>query len=105
MDNLEESLSAIQKIREEMPEVANAYLNFTEKAKSTEFIDQKNKSLILLSMSILSKCEMCIIFNTEAALNEGATKEEILETTMLAVSMGGGPIMMYVKYVMQIFED
>jgi alkylhydroperoxidase/carboxymuconolactone decarboxylase family protein YurZ len=31
------------------------------------------------------------------AVNEGASKEEILDAAMMAVVMGGGPKMMYFK--------
>jgi len=45
------------------------------------------------------QCEMCIAMNVSDAQEEGATKDEILETAVLAVSMCGGPKMMYMKYV------
>jgi len=34
----------------------------------------------------------------------GAKKEEILEAAMLSVAMGGGPVMMYMKFVLAEFE-
>jgi len=42
---LNKSLLVIQKIREEIPDQINAYLNFTQKTKSAGDIDEKNKAL------------------------------------------------------------
>ena len=59
----------------------------------------------MVSLSLQSKCEMCISMNTSAAIEAGATKKEILEAAMLSVAMGGGPIMTYIKFVLSEFED
>jgi AhpD family alkylhydroperoxidase len=105
MDSLEESLIAIQKFREEMPDEVNAYLSYTSKVKTPCYLDEKSKSLIMVSLSLQSKCEMCITMNTSAAIEAGATKKEVLEAAMLSVAMGGGSIMMYIKYILSEFED
>ncbi len=104
MDNLEESLIAIQKLREDMPESVNAYLNYTNKVKTKGDLDEKQKSLIILALSLQARCEMCISLNTSASIELGATKNEVLETAMLSVAMGGGSIMMYMKFVLAEFE-
>jgi AhpD family alkylhydroperoxidase len=105
MDNLEQSLIAIQKFREEMPDSVNAYLNYTNKVKTNGVLDEKSISLITVALSLQSKCEMCISMNTSAAIESGATKKEILEAAMLSVAMGGGSIMMYIKFVLSEFEN
>jgi AhpD family alkylhydroperoxidase len=105
MDNLEQSLIAIQKLREEIPDSVNAYLNYTNKVKADGHLDEKQKALITVALSLQSKCEMCISMNTSLAIESGATKDEILEASMLSVAMGGGSIMMYMKFVLAEFED
>jgi len=105
IDPLEKSLLGIQQFRERMPEQSNAYLNFTEKVKSEGKIPQKFKSLINISLSIQARCKECILFNTENAIQEGATAEEISEAAMIAVAMSGGPSMMYLKYVIEVIND
>jgi len=102
---LEKSLQAIQKVRESHPDLVNAYLNFTGKVKQAPAIREKQKALILVSLSMMAQCEMCIESNVEAAISVGASKGEIIEAAMLAVSMGGGPKMMYLQYVMSVLES
>ena len=104
MDELEKSLLAIQKFRLEMPDSVNAYLNYTSKIKAGSALDEKQKALIMVSLSLHSKCEMCISMHTSTAIEAGASKQEILEASMLSVAMGGGPIMMYMKYVLEELE-
>lgn len=99
MDELEKSLLAIQRVRTDMPDVANAYLNYTSKVKGGAALSAKQSRLTMIAISLYAQCEMCIAMNVSEALEAGATKEEILESAMLAVSMGGGPKMMYMKFV------
>jgi len=43
--------------------------------------------------------------NVGVAIEAQATRIEILEAAMLSVSMGGGPKMMYMKYVLEALDD
>lgn len=52
-----------------------------------------------MSLALYAQCEMCIEMNVGEALEAGASKDEIIEAAMLSISMGGGPKMMYMKYV------
>jgi AhpD family alkylhydroperoxidase len=58
----------------------------------------------MVSLSLQSKCEMCISMNSSAAIESGAKKEKILEAARLSVVMGGGPVMMYMESVLAEFE-
>jgi AhpD family alkylhydroperoxidase len=104
MDKLEQSLIAIQRSRAEFPDITNAYLNYTSKVKKGNKINAKYKALIMVALSLYAQCEMCISMNVDEALSEGATQEEIFESAMLAVSMGGGPKMMYMQYIYDAFD-
>ncbi len=104
MDKLEGSLIAIQRVRDDLADITNAYLNYTSKVKMKGELSVKHKSLTMVSLSLFAQCEMCIEMNVTEAKESGATKEEILETAMLAVSMGGGPKMMYMKYVYEALD-
>lgn len=42
-----------------------------------------------LTLALGAGCRNCILAQTRNALNDGATKEEILETLSVAVSMRG----------------
>lgn len=48
-----------------------------------------------LSIEVVTRCNHCILWHTDAALEAGATHDEIVDTLKVAVVMGGGPAMTY----------
>jgi len=104
MSKLEKSLIAIQKVRDKFPDEINAFLNFSQKVKTSTNINNKNKALILVSLSVHAQCEMCIESNVTSAIEAGCSNEEIIESAIIAVSMGGGPKMMYLQFVIDSLD-
>ncbi len=77
-----------------------------EKAAFSEgAVSQKNKELIGLGISITQKCFPCVEYHVSAALERGATREEILEATQVAVVMGGGPAMWPARFAFKVLEE
>lgn len=64
-------------------------------AAEDKALSPKQKELISLGIAITIRCEGCIACHVQAALNAGATQEEIVETIGVAVVMGGGPSIVY----------
>jgi len=58
-------------------------------------IDARTKELMVLSLSVLAKCEPCVRIHLDQARAMGVSDEEINEAVWLAISMGGAPIMMF----------
>jgi AhpD family alkylhydroperoxidase len=52
-------------------------------------IDGKTKHLMAMAMALGIGCRNCVLAHTEAALNLGATKEEIFESISVVFSMRG----------------
>ena len=46
------------------------------------------------------RCDDCIAFHAKAAVERGATREEILETLGMAIYMGAGPSVMYASHAL-----
>lgn len=79
---------------EEAPELAQ-FAGFVEAAEATTTLDHKTKELMSLAIGVAVRCDHCILWHTDAALEAGATHEEIVDTLKIAVLMGGGPAMTY----------
>lgn len=58
-------------------------------------LDTKTKELISIGIACFSRCVYCIVFHTYKALEAGATHDEIMQASMVAVAFGGGPAMAY----------
>lgn len=61
------------------------------KVYSNGAISKKNKELMGLAISIVSRCNECILYHITGCKDAGASKDEILEAVKIGV-MGGGSI-------------
>ena len=86
------------------PELGN-FLKFVQSAEGPKALGTKMKELISLSIAVVVHCEPCILWHTEAAVNAGATEEEILDVLKVAVVMGGGPALMYAVKAYEIAKE
>lgn len=77
------------------------FLELEEKAFSDGALNKKTKELMALSISIVTKCEPCMEWHLDQALQAGATDEEIYETIDVAIEMGGGQAGAYARFVLK----
>ena len=54
-------------------------------------IDKKHKELMGLAISVVSRCNECILYHINGCKNAGAGKEEMIEAIKIGV-IGGGSI-------------
>ena len=79
---------------EEAPELKQ-FAGFVESAEATATIDNKTKELISLAIAVVTRCDHCILWHTDAVLEAGASHEEVVDALKVAVVMGGGPALTY----------
>lgn len=96
-DLIAETDALFKNLSEDAPKPVNSFMNFVKTAKTKGVLDSKVKCLICVSLAVAQQCTWCIAVHVKNAVNEGASKEEILDAAMMAVVMGGGPKMMYFK--------
>jgi AhpD family alkylhydroperoxidase len=80
------------------------FLELEEKAFSNGALKKKIKELMALSISIVTKCEPCMEWHLDQALQSGATDEEIYESIDVAIEMGGGQAGAYARFVLKALE-
>ncbi|THB70620.1 MAG: carboxymuconolactone decarboxylase family protein [Desulfovibrio sp.] len=85
----ESTSSNWKKFRELMPDVAQAYDELPGVAYSGGSLDAKTKRIMAIAIAVACGCRACMLFQTERALDLGATAEEILEACSVAISLGG----------------
>lgn len=94
---------------EETPELAAAFIQMDNAAYIEGELERKYKELIGLGIAIAVRCEYCINIHIKQGLNEGATREEILEAAAVGVAFGGSPSMAQVATTvlkgLEAFED
>jgi len=80
------------------------FLELEEKAFSDGALNKKTKELMALSISIVTKCEPCMEWHLDQAMQAGAKDEEIYETIDVAIEMGGGQAGAYSRFVLKAME-
>lgn len=109
---MEESKKRLMDIRNTLKEIAKIDVNSTRKfrdfmnaVKQEGALSTKTKELIGIAVSISRQCEFCVALHVNGALEHGATKEEIIEASMVAGLLGGGPSVIFIKYVFDALKD
>ena len=94
MGKEQESLNQYRSLMNEkyvdlLPAVVGAELKVGEIAYAEGALSAKHKRLVALGIALARGCEGCILSQTDRALEAGASVDEILETTGVAVAIGG----------------
>jgi AhpD family alkylhydroperoxidase len=76
-----------------------------ENALQSGRLDRKYKELIALGMSIGQSCYGCIEYHVTKAVEFGATRDEVIETTAVALALGGGTVQWPARFVFRVLED
>jgi AhpD family alkylhydroperoxidase len=84
-----ERMELLGKFREAAPEFMVAESKVLEVAYKEGALSSKVKRLIAMAAALKVGCTNCILAQTENALKEGATKEEILEALQVIIAIGG----------------
>ena len=84
-----ERIELLGKFKEAAPQFLAAEYELLEMAYKEGALSSKVKRLIALAVGLKVGCTNCILAQTENALNEGATRDEILETLQVLIAMGG----------------
>lgn len=102
INDFQETMRVLSRKNEEK---TKKFKDFMDSVMVGDILDKKTKELISLGAAITAKCEYCIGLHTRNALSAGATKDEVLETAMVAVLMGGSPALTHVTKVRKALEE
>jgi AhpD family alkylhydroperoxidase len=92
--------SELRTLRAGAPDVMKAFGAIAQAALKPGALEAKTKELIALGISVAVRCDDCIAFHAKAAIDRGATREEILETLGMAIYLGAGPSAMYASHAL-----
>jgi len=100
-----ELTQALKEVRAGTPETMKAFSALARAALEAKATDTKTKELLALGISVAIRCDGCIAFHAAAALKQGATRDEIMETMGMAIYMGAGPNVMYAAQAVEAFDQ
>ena len=82
-----------------------AFGAISQAALAPKALDAKTKELIALAIGVATRCDDCIAFHVKAAIDHGATRDEVLETLGMAIYMGAGPSAMYASHALDAYTQ
>ncbi|MFN3468244.1 MULTISPECIES: carboxymuconolactone decarboxylase family protein [Novosphingobium] len=96
---------AIKQVRLGSPDVMKAFSSMAQAATRPGALDGRTKELIALAIAVAIRCDGCIAFHAKAALDQGASRDEVMETMGMALYMGAGPSLMYAAQAVEAYDQ
>lgn len=95
----------IVEIGRSSPEVVRGYRTLSDAGNKTARLDAKTRELISLAVAVTLRCDGCITTHTSAAIQHGATKDEIVEALGVAIAVNAGAALVYSARVLDAFQE
>jgi AhpD family alkylhydroperoxidase len=100
----ENNATAMRPVRASMPDLIKGFSGLHQATMKAGSLTVVEKELIALGIGLAVRCENCVYAHVQAALNAGATREQILESAGVAVLMQGGPTYTYLPRVVEALD-
>jgi AhpD family alkylhydroperoxidase len=86
------------------PDTLRGYSVLSAAGSKTNHLDAKTRELISLAVAVTTRCDGCITVHVDAALKEGASREEIAEALSVAVALNAGAALVYSARVLDAVD-
>lgn len=90
----------IREIKQLSPDTVHGYRELSEAGEKANVLGAKTRELIALAVAVTRQCDGCIAVHTDAALKNGATREEIAEALGVAIAVNAGATLVFSSRVM-----
>lgn len=83
----------------------NKFFALDNKAYIDGALNAKTKELMGLVASMVLRCNDCIFYHIDRSIQEGATKEELMESFNVALIVGGSIVIPHLRYAFEIMDE
>ena len=104
-DMYEELNKAYELMSINAPDYFREFMDLYDSTQRQGVLSEKIKELISIALAMNSHCLPCIALHVSNAIDNGATKQEIIEVCEVAVLMGGSPSFVYIKNVLDACDE
>lgn len=110
---MKKTISETRKYRSDMNDIIlnsgfrdfNKFFALDNKAYINGALPSKTKELMGLSASMVLRCNDCIFYHIDRSIQEGATREELLETFNVALIVGGSIVIPHLRYAFEVMNE
>src|SRR5215469_736360 len=89
IDTFNEERAALNNLMQQHDAFFSHFGNLDTHSYAEGAIPKKYKELTGLAISLLSRCDECMLYHIQGCLKENASKEEVIEAIKLGVIAGG----------------
>src|SRR5208337_413293 len=97
--------AGVKELSETTPDTVKGYMALSGAGQKKDLLGPKIRELIALAVAVTARCDGCITVHTEAAIKNGATRDEIAEALGVAVAVNAGAALVYSARVMDAFKE
>lgn len=94
-----------EKLLADNNKIIKRIFNLDTNAYAAGALDVKTKELLGLVASAVLRCDDCIKYHLESSYNEGASKEEVMETLGIATLVGGTIVVPHLRRAYEYWEE
>ena len=95
----------VKEIGQLSPDTIKGYMALSVAGQKTDLLGGKVRELIALAVAVSLRCDGCITVHTEAAIKQGATREEIVEALGVATAVNAGATLVYSARVLDALKE
>jgi len=90
-----ELLGRVEDLANLSPDTVRGLVTLDSAGAKTNRLTPKIRELIALAVAVTTRCDGCIAVHSKAAIENGATREEIAEALGVAVALNAGAAVTY----------
>ena len=94
-----------EKLLADNNKIIKRIFNLDTNAYAAGALDVKTKELLGLVASAILRCDDCVKYHLESSYNEGASKEEVMETLGIATLVGGTIVVPHLRRAYEYWEE
>ncbi|MBN1302336.1 MAG: carboxymuconolactone decarboxylase family protein [Melioribacteraceae bacterium] len=83
----------------------NKFFALDNKAYINGALDAKTKELMGLVASMVLRCNDCILYHIDRAVEEGANRQEFYESFNIALIVGGSIVIPHLRFAMEQLDE
>ena len=83
----------------------NKFFALDNKAYIDGPLNAKTKELMGLVASMVLRCNDCIFYHIDRSIQEGANRQELMESFNIALIVGGSIVIPHLRYAFQIMDE
>ena len=83
----------------------NKFFALDNKAYIDGALNAKTKELMGLVASMVMRCNDCILYHLDRAVQEGAERNELYETFNIALIVGGSIVIPHLRFAMENIDE